>query len=379
MTTPAGEQLVGGTLTREIISKPPTTTAASRPVSRKHLALLGGGVLLSLAIAWYGMSWWTVGRFVETTDDAYVGGNVTPISPHVAGFVQQIMVADDQFVHVGEPLIRLDPRDLQASLDHAQAVLAERQAALANLQAQYTLQQSVLHQAQADLSAASASAVFAGEDASRYQSLAATQAGSRQDAQRAFTGVQKAEAAVAAADARLAAARDQFAVLDAQIVGAKARISQARADLDTARLNLGYTDIVSPVAGYIGDRYAEVGAYVAVGTDLLSIVPASGLWVDANFKEDQLSRMRPGDPATVVADVLPGQVITGHVVSLAPATGAVFSVIPPQNATGNFTKTVQRVPVRIELDGNAGSLGLLRPGLSTTVSVHTQRAPGSVP
>jgi membrane fusion protein (multidrug efflux system) len=166
----------------------------------------------------------------------------------------------------------------------------EREAALANLQAQYTLQQSVLHQAQADLSAASASAVFASEDASRYQSLAATQAGSRQDAQRAFTGVQKAEAAVAAADARLAAARDEFAVLDAQIVGAKARISQARADLDTARLNLGYTDIVSPVAGYIGDRYAEVGAYVAVGTDLLSIVPASGLWVDANFKEDQLSR-----------------------------------------------------------------------------------------
>jgi len=379
MTAPAGDQVVGGTLPREIRAKPATTTAARRSVSRKQLALLGCGLLLSLGIGWYGVTWWTVGRFVESTDDAYVGGNVTPIAPHVAGFVKQILVADDQYVRAGQPLIRLDPRDLLASMDHAQAVLAERQAALGNLQAQYTLQQSVLRQAQADLSAASASAVFAGQDASRYESLAASEAGSRQDAQRAYTGVQKADAAVTAADARLAVARDQFSVLDAQIVGAKARIAQAQADVDTARLNLGYTDIVSPVAGYVGDRYAEVGAYVAVGTDLLSIVPASGLWVDANFKEDQLAKMRPGDPATVVADVLPGQVISGHVLSLAPATGAVFSVIPPQNATGNFTKIVQRVPVRIALDGNAGTLGLLRPGLSTTVSVRTERAPGGVP
>jgi membrane fusion protein (multidrug efflux system) len=330
-------------------------------------------------VAWYGANWWTVGRFIETTDDAYVGGDVTPIAPHVAGFVQQILVTDNEFVRAGQPLVRLDTRDMQAALDHAQAVVAERQATLVNLRAQYNLQQSVLLQAEADVAADTASKVFAGQDAARYQSLAATQAGSRQDAQRAFTGVQTAGATVAAAEARLAAARDQFAVLDAQIVGAKARIAQAQADLNTARLNLGYTDIDSPVAGYVGDRYAEVGAYVAVGTDLLSIVPASGLWIDANFKEDQLARMRPGDPVTIVADILPGRVISGHVLSLAPATGAVFSVIPPQNATGNFTKIVQRVPVRILLDGTAGTLGLLRPGLSTTVSVHTQRDPGGEP
>jgi membrane fusion protein (multidrug efflux system) len=144
----------------------------------------------------------------------------------------------------------------------------------------------------------------------------------------------------------------------------------------TAQLNLGYTNIVAPVSGYVGNRYAQVGGYVAAGTNLLSVVPANGLWVDANFKEDQLGHMKPGDPATIVADVLPGRTFQGHVVSLSPATGAVFSVIPPQNATGNFTKIVQRVPVRIALDGDGQELGLLRAGLSTIASVNTKAEPG---
>jgi membrane fusion protein, multidrug efflux system len=379
MSSSTREQLAGGVLTREIVTEPPAARAAKRPIPRGKLALLGLGTLLALGAAWYGAEWWTVGRFIETTDDAYVGGNVTPIAPHVAGFVQQILVTDNQFVRAGQPLVRLDPRDMQAALDHARAVLAERRAALDNLQAQYTLQRSVLLQAQADLAADRASAVFAGEDAARYQSLASSEAGSRQDAQRALTGVQRAAAGVIAADARLTAANEEFAVLDSQMTGARARIAQAEADLGTAGLNLGYTDITSPVSGYVGDRYAETGAYVSVGTDLLSIVPSSGLWVDANFKEDQLARMRPGDTATIIADILPGQAITGHVLSLAPATGAVFSVIPAQNATGNFTKIVQRVPVRIVLDGAAGTLGLLRPGLSTTVSVHVQHGADNTP
>jgi len=378
MTLFAGNRVAGGTVTRDVVAKPPATRS-KRSFSRGQLALLAAGMLLGLGATWYGMTWWTVGRFIEVTDDAYVGGDVTTIAPHVAGFVEQVLVTDNQFVKPGQALIRLDARDVQAALEHAQGVLAERQAGLDNLRAEYTLQQSVLRQTQAELAADRASDVFAGQDAARYQSLAASEAGSRQDAQRAFTGVQQAAAAVAAADARLEAAREQFAVLDAQIVEAQARIAQAKADLKTAQLNVSYTDIRSPVAGYVGDRYAEVGAYVAVGTDLLSIVPASGLWVDADFKEDQIARMRPGDDATIIADVRPGTLITGHVLSLAPATGAVFSVIPPENATGNFTKIVQRVPVRIMLDGNAATLGVLRPGLSTTVSVHTQHGLGGMP
>jgi membrane fusion protein (multidrug efflux system) len=165
-------------------------------------------------------------------------------------------------------------------------------------------------------------------------------------------------------------------VLSANIEEASAAVAQAEADLQTARLNLDYTEIRSPIDGYIGNRAAQVGAYVSQGSYLLSIVPARDLWVDANFKEDQLARIKPGQPATIVADTLPGHVFHGHLLSLAPATGAVFSVIPPENATGNFTKIVQRVPVRIALDDEDASLGKIRPGLSTFATVDTRSQSG---
>jgi membrane fusion protein (multidrug efflux system) len=167
--------------------------------------------------------------------------------------------------------------------------------------------------------------------------------------------------------------------LGANIEEASAAVAQAKADLETARLDLGYTEIRSPIEGYVGNRAAQVGAYVAQGTYLLSIAPARGLWVDANFKEDQLARVKPGQPATVAADVLPGRVFHGHVLSLAPATGAVFSVIPPENATGNFTKIVQRVPVRIALDDQNAILGAIRPGLSTYATVDTRPGAKALP
>jgi membrane fusion protein (multidrug efflux system) len=232
----------------------------------------------------------------------------------------------------------------------------------------------MIAQAQADLSAKQAQAVFAAQEDQRYTALELTPAGSRQNAERARAADQSAHAAVLAAIASLRAAKQQLAVIDTEIGAAEAAVTEAKADLRTAQLNLGYTDIAAPIDGYVGNRSAQVGAYVATGADLLSVVPAQGLWVDANFKEDQIARMKPGDPATVVADVLPGHTFHGHVVSLAPATGAVFSIIPPENATGNFTKIVQRVPVRILLDGDGGELGLLRAGLSTTVNVDTRPA-----
>ena len=348
-----------------------TPTLTIPRLSRRRLALIALGLATLLVASWFGDHWWTVGRFVATTDDAYVGGDVTPIAPHVAGFVAQILVKDNQYVHAGEPLIRLDARDFQAALDHATATVSQRQAALASLQARDTLQDAVIRQAAADLVAKQAAATFASKDAVRYTTLARVAYASRQDAERAQAATQAAQAVVVAANAAVDAAKQQRTVLDSQIAGAKAAKAQAEADLTTARLNVGYTEIDSPIDGYVGDRAAQVGAYVTAGTELLSVVPAKGLWVDANFKEDQLTHMRPGQPATIVADVLQGRVFHGHVVSLAPATGAVFSVIPAQNATGNFTKIVQRVPVRIVLDGGT-SLGLLRPGLSTTVSVDTK-------
>ncbi len=352
-------------------------TTVARPRDRallrtRRAAIAGAALAIAGAGAgWYGYDWWTQGRFIQTTDDAYVGGNVTAVAPHVGGFVAQVLVTDNQFVKAGQPLIRLDDRDYRAALDHAEAVVAARAAALDALRAQYVLQQSTIRQQHAELAAKSAQASFAATDAARYHSLAQTAAGSRQDAQRTDALDVQARAAVAAADAALEAAQQQLKVFEAQIAEATAAAAQAQADLQTARLNLEYTDIRTPIDGYVGNRAAEVGTYVTAGTYLVSVIPSSGLWVDANFKEDQLSRMVPGQAATVVTDVLPGHRFHGQLASLAPGTGGVFSVIPPENATGNFTKIVQRVPVRIRLDADDATLRMLRPGLSTTVSVDT--------
>ncbi len=341
----------------------------------RRLAVAALGLLITGGIVWYGWNWWRVGRFIETTDDAYVGGNVTTISPHVAGFVSKILVGDNEFVKAGQLLIQLDDRDYQADLAHAEAVVQHQTAALANLHAKYDLQQSMIDEAQAKLAADQAEAGYAHVDAVRYHALAVTTFGSLQNDQKAFAADRKAAAAVRSGEAGLDAAKQQLAVIDTEIAETKASLAQAKADLRSAQLDLGYAQIRAPIDGYVGNRAAQIGAYTTVGAALLAIVPAHALWVDANFKEDELARMRPGQIASFVADVLPGRTFTGRVLSLAPATGAVFSVIPPENATGNFTKIVQRVPVRIAIDDHDGTLGLLRPGLSTTVSVNTRSYP----
>jgi membrane fusion protein, multidrug efflux system len=357
----------------EHIETAPTSALTKQRLKWLACAALGG--LIALSAARYGYEWWSVGRFIESTDDAYAGGNVTPISPHVAGFVAQILVADNEYVRAGQPLIRLDDRDFRAAVDRATAIVAARQAILDSLERKQTLQQTAIRQAKADLDAKQAQAAFAKQDDQRYRDLAQTAAGSRQNAERASALNLAAEAGVVSSAAGLDAAKQQLTVLDAEIAVAKADVAQAEADLHTAELNLGYTEIRSPIDGYVGNRAAQVGAYVAGGAYLVTVIPAHDLWVDANFKESQLERMKPGEAATVVADVLPNHVFRGHVITIAPATGAVFSVIPPENATGNFTKIVQRVPVRIKLDDDP-LLRSLRPGLSTTVGVDTRSGSG---
>jgi membrane fusion protein (multidrug efflux system) len=347
----------------------PVVTKVRRRLTFKQLALLAVACVAAVTGSAYGHYWWTTGRFIESTDDAYVGGNVTPISPHIAGFVAEILITDNQRVDAGQVLVRLDDRDARAAAEHAEAVLNQSTAMMASLRAKYALQQSAIQQAAADLDAKLAQASFAKLDAERYHTLALSESGSRQNEERTRAQDQAARAAAASAQAALAAANQQLSVLAANIDEAAAAVAQAQADLQTACLNLGYAEIRSPISGYVGNRAARVGAYVSQGTYLLTIVPAHGLWVDANFKEDQLARMQPGQPATIVADTLPGHAFHGHVLSLAPATGAVFSVIPPENATGNFTKIVQRVPVRIVLDDEDASLGRIRPGLSTVATV----------
>ncbi len=361
------------TVGRDVVVEPRVT---ARPRLRRRAALAGLVLAVAGGVAWYGERWWTEGRFIETTDDAYVGGNVTPIAPHVAGFVEAVLVGDNERVRAGQVLVRLDARDYQAALDHAAAVIAARLATLDGLRAQLVMQQATIRKEEADYASKSARAAFTAQDAERYRVLAQTSAGSRQQAQLSATLDEEQRSAVTASAAGVDAARQELRVLTARIAEASASVAQARAELETAKLNLGYTELRAPTDGYVGNRAAQVGAYVAAGAYLISIVPAAGLWVDANFKEDQLARMKSTETAQIVADVLPGHAFRGHVVNLAPGTGATFSVIPPENATGNFTKIVQRVPVRIALDPDDPKLFMLRPGLSTTVSVDTRTGAG---
>ncbi|MBN3728174.1 HlyD family secretion protein [Burkholderia sp. Ac-20379] len=323
----------------------------------------------------YGIYWWLSARFYESTDDAYVGGNVTVISPRVSGYVARVLVEDNALVHAGQPLIELDPADFTARLDAAQAEVDAAKAALTRLDAQHALIEADIAQAQAQADVDQAAQQFAARDAQRYANLAESHSGTQQDSQRAQTSLDQARAKVRASSAAVNAQRRQLGVIEAQKVEAQARIEQAEAAMRNAKLNTGYTTLLAPVDGYVGNRSAHPGTFVAAGTQLMSLVPAKGLWVDANFKEDQIRHMRPGQKVEIEADVNTGLKIEGHVASLAPATGAVFSVIPAQNATGNFTKIVQRVPVRIALDRDAGAVGALRAGLSVVATVDTRAEP----
>jgi membrane fusion protein (multidrug efflux system) len=335
----------------------------------RQLLLLGAALVIVLAGIRYGHDWWTVGRFIESTNDAYVGGDITVIAPKVSGFIAEVAVADNQTIHAGDLLLKLDDRDYRAALAKASAAVDGQRATLANLDATRRLQLAMIVQAQADIDAADAEIVRSRDDQVRYRDLSASAATSIQSVQKAEADHKQAIASGQKARAALDAAQRQLDVIATQRQQADAALAAAVADRDAARLTLGYTELRAPIDGTVGNRSARPGAFAAAGAQLFSIVPARGLWVDANFKESQLAHVRPGLPATIEADVLPGEVFHGHVVSVAPATGAQFSVLPPENATGNFTKIVQRVPVRIALDGDAAVLGRLRPGLSVVASV----------
>ena len=353
----------------EVVQNAPAAPPAK---PRPRIARIAIPFALAIAVAVWGTHWWTIGRFVEDTDDAYVGGDVTVIASKVAGYVQTVNVADNQVVHRGDLLVKIDDRDYRAAVAKADAAVAAARALLVNLDATGQLQRSVIAQANAGVAAADAESTRARLDDSRYQDLASRSAVSLESAQRAQAVAQTAQAGKDRAAAAQQGAQRELDVIASQRQQARAALAQAEAELDAARLNLSYTELRAPVDGVIGNRRARAGAYATSASQLLVVVPSHGLWIDANFKEDQLEHLRVGQAVEVHADVEPGRAFKGHVVSLAPATGAQFSVLPPENATGNFTKIVQRVPVRIVLDGKDGDLDLLRPGLSVKASINTK-------
>ncbi|MCU1737872.1 MULTISPECIES: HlyD family secretion protein [unclassified Pseudomonas] len=360
--------------TQVSVEPEPVPPVSSTPVRRKQALRLGLLTLAVIGAVGYGGHWWWAGRFIEDTDDAYVGADVTVISAKVPGYISEVAVLDNQFVKAGDLLARIDVRDYRAALDKADGAVAAQQASLVNLDATEQLQQAVINQAKAQIDASDAETQRAGDDHARYQNLVRSQAVSVESAQRVDATWKTARADHARAEAGLLAARRQLDVIESQRGQARAALQQAQAEREQAQLNIGYTELRAPVDGYIGNRRARVGTYAAAGSQLIAVVPARGLWVDANFKEDQLARMQAGQAVSIRADILPGREFHGHIESLAPATGAQFSVLPPENATGNFTKIVQRVPVRVRLDSADAQLGALRPGLSVVARVNTHDA-----
>jgi membrane fusion protein (multidrug efflux system) len=336
------------------------------------LALLGGG-------GTYGWHWWTTLRFFEETDDAYTAADMVVVSPRVGGQVAEVLVADNQPVQAGQLLVRLDDADLIVAQRVAAADLQSAEAEVAGLTAQIALLPSAIEQAGADVTAGEAQVAFAQAEFRRYQDLLRTGSGTVQRSEQADADIKGRQAGLARSRAALAWARGQAAVLQASRQRAQAQADRARAAVQQAGLNLGYARITAPVAGAVGDRSVRAGQTVAPGTRLLSVVPTGrDLYVVANFKETQLGRMSAGEQVELRADMLPGVVLRGCVNSLAPGSGAVFALLPPENATGNFTKVAQRVPVRITLDSaglTTDVLERLRPGLSVTASVDTRTQP----
>jgi membrane fusion protein (multidrug efflux system) len=352
-----------------------STTSGPKPRGGFRRLLRPVIALVVICIALVTAGWWfTEGRYIESTDNAYVQGDIAVLSPRIDGNIAAILVQDNQQVRAGDPLITLDDSDWQDRLDQARAAAAEAAAAVTTAQRQIGQQQAMIDVAAAAISTAQAEQVRAAADAARAGSLVSTGAGSRQANDLAIADSRKADAALRSAQAQKIAAEQLLSVMQAQVVQAEARRRNADASVKLAENNLGYTVIRAPFDGIVGNRAAELGQHVAAGTQLIAVAPPTArLYVVANFKETQLKRMEPGQKVTLVGDIDTDAPVTGRVASLAPATGALFSLMPPENATGNFTKVVQRVPVKIAIDPAAAqSVHWLRAGLSVTAEVDTR-------
>jgi membrane fusion protein (multidrug efflux system) len=338
--------------------------------SRQTLALCG--VALALTVGGIYLMTGNGGR--QTTNDAYIVADYSIVAPKVAGFISQVLVEDNQPVKAGQLLALIDDRDLRTTLAASEADALSAAAQLEQASAVLQRQGSVISQAQATLEASRAEVTFAEQEQARYSHLAGMGAGTVQNAQQARNRIDTARARQNSAVAAVAADRKQVDILTAQQHAAEAGLKRAQANVDQAQLQLSYTRIVAPVDGVVGERAVRVGNYVNPGSRLLSVVPLSQAYVIGNFQETQLTDVVPGQRVVVRVDTFPGETLTGRVQSIAPATGVTFAAIKPDNATGNFTKVVQRLPVKIVLDAHQPLASRLWVGLSVEASIDTQSA-----
>jgi membrane fusion protein, multidrug efflux system len=329
------------------------------------IAALSGG-------AYYGHYWWTAGRYLVSTDDAYVGAKNATLSPKVSGYIAQVAVEDNARVASGDVVARIDDGDYRLAVQTARDQIGVQQATIERLGRQMAAQEAGVDQAKAQLASAKAGATRADLELKRQQDLAVRQINSKASLEQSQANYDQSVASVQAAEAAIESAAANVDVLKAQQEEARRTLRQFETTLAKAERDLSFTVIRAPFDGVVGNRAMQVGDYVQPTQRLASLVPLDAIYVDANFKETQLAKLRPGQPVTISVDAFPDRKVEGKVASVAPASGSVFSLLPPDNATGNFTKIVQRLPVRILVPAAVAEQSMLRPGMSVVVSVNTK-------
>jgi membrane fusion protein, multidrug efflux system len=359
---------------------PAAAPTSPPPASRgtwSRLALPLFAVLVALGfVALATLRWdeWVGAASLQTTNDAYIKAELTRLSSRVAGEVLTVAVKDFQRVKAGDLLVQIDPADYEAQVAQAEAGVAGAQAALDNLANQVELQYATIAQGEAQQVSAQAQEVEARQEQERQQSLTQTEAGTRQKLEQATAGYARAQADVRASRAVIAAERHQLEVLSGTKKQRAADLLGAKAALAAAKLKLGYTKIVAPFNGVVGERQVQPNDYVNIGSNLINVVPLPDVYIIANYKETQLTNVRPGQPVDITVDTFSREELHGRVERIAPASGSQFALLPPDNATGNFTKVVQRIPVRIAIDKGQPLLERLLPGMSVETRIHTDEA-----
>jgi membrane fusion protein, multidrug efflux system len=372
--------------TSEMPDRPATDEPASEPVvasspeapksGKRKRILIGIGTLLALAVAAYGVHYFLVGRFFVSTDDAYVRANNTTLGARVAGHVSSILPGDNVVVRSGDVIFRIDDGDYRIAVDAARTKIATQQATIDRIGRQVTAFQSAVEQASAQLASSEAGLKRAGLDYDRQQALSAKGFASRATFEVSEAGRDQGVAAVRSAHAAYDAARDNVEVTKAQQEEARAQLAELQTSLAKAERDLDFTSVRAPVDGTFSNRLISTGDYIVVGQRLGNVVPLDDVFIDANFKETQLKRIRPGQPVTVSVAASDPHKFAGFVDSIAPAAGSVFTLLPPDNATGNFTKIVQRLPVRIRVPKDVARQNLLRAGMSVYATVDTSAGAG---
>lgn len=347
--------------------------AAPKPKSgRKRLVLLAVLLAALTGGGYYGWRYWTDGRFLVTTDDAYVAGDITILAAKIPGYISAIEVQNDQPVKEGEMVARIDDGDYRLAVQAARDKVATLEATTARIGRQVAAAREQVAQAEPQIDAARADQVRAASEYDRQAKLAQADFASRAKFEQARADRDRTAAAVKTAQAALAVARANVDVLEAQRIEAARTADEARTQLARAERDLAFTEIRAPVSGVLGNRAVQVGSYVTPGSRLAALIPLGTVHIDANFKETQLASIRPGQVVRLEIDAYPGLEVPASVESIAPASGSQYSLLPPENATGNFTKIVQRVPVRVKVDPEVAAKGFLRPGMSVVVKVDTR-------